>query len=157
MQKKNNAIGGVIFLVLVAIGAIWFIHAATSSSPIVTTTTGRTNDTSSSQSNAPTPPPPAPAPAPQVLLDLSGSGTKQTEKFSTSGDWTLTYNYDCSMLGSQGNFQVFIYNDDGSIDNNDTLVNQLGANGSDTENYYDSGVHYLAINSECSWRVTARE
>ena len=94
---------------------------------------------------------------PVVLLDLTGSGTKQTQKFTTSGDWTLTWSYDCSSaLGAQGNFIVMVYNADGSADYNDTTVNQLGTSGSDTEYYYDAGTHYLSINSECSWHVTAK-
>ena len=49
-----------------------------------------------------------------------------------------------------------VYNDDGSLDSDDGLVNQLGAKGSDTQYYYDAGTHYLSINSECSWHVTAK-
>lgn len=93
---------------------------------------------------------------PQTLLNLSGQGTKQTQKFTTSSDWTLTYSYDCSNFGTQGNFMVDIYNDDGSLDANDTSVNQLGMNGSDTEYYYDAGTYYLSVNSECSWRITVK-
>jgi len=34
-------------------------------------------------------------------------------------DWTMDYSYDCSAFGSRGNFQVYIYNADGSIDYDD--------------------------------------
>lgn len=94
---------------------------------------------------------------PVVLLDLTGSGTKQTQKFTTASDWTLQWSYDCTAaLGAQGNFIVTVYNADGSADYGDTDVNQLGTSGSDIQYYYDSGTHYLSINSECSWRVTAK-
>lgn len=94
---------------------------------------------------------------PAVVLDVSESGTKQTRKFATSGDWTLEWSYDCSAdYGQKGNVEVVVYQDDGSLDMDDTLVNQLGVTGSDTQYYYDAGTHYLSINSECSWHVTAK-
>src|SRR5262245_40841169 len=56
---------------------------------------------------------------PEVLLDVPGSGTKQTQKFTTSGDRTLVWSYDCTgYYGGTGNFQVPVYNDDGSLDSN---------------------------------------
>jgi surface rod structure-forming protein G len=87
------------------------------------------------------------------LLDIRGSGIRQTQKFTASGDWTLTYTFDCSNFGMQGNFQVYIYNDDGSL-STDGGPNDLATNGGTTDYYYDAGTHYLEINSECAWHVT---
>jgi hypothetical protein len=44
----------------------------------------------------------------RTLMDLDGSGTKTTEKFTTEGDWDLRYSYDCSRFGQVENFVVFI-------------------------------------------------
>src|SRR5947209_608132 len=42
---------------------------------------------------------------PQTLLNISGSGTKSTQKFTAASDWDLNWNYDCSKFaGGQGNF-----------------------------------------------------
>ena len=99
---------------------------------------------------------PAPAKTPQVLLDLQGSGTKSTQKFTASGDWDLDWSYDCSSFGNSGNFQVFIYTGSGSPSTSNSPVNELGASGSDTEHYHTGGTFYLEVNSECTWHVTAK-
>ncbi len=107
--------------------------------------------------SAPTPAPaPAPAPhVPQVLLQVSGSGSKSTQTFMAPSTWTLDYSYDCSSFGSQGNFQIFIFNGSGAMVPL-SGPNQLGMSGSDTEYYHSGGQLYLEINSECSWTVTAK-
>ena len=113
---------------------------------------------------APTPPPvptpaptPAPAPQPTTLLSSSGTGTKSTQTFTTpSNSWQLSYTYDCSDYGGQGNFQVYIMTADGSMSFENTGVNELGASGSDTEYYHTGGSYYLEVNSECSWTVNVK-
>lgn len=97
-----------------------------------------------------------PAPTPQTLLDLQGSGTKQTQKFTAAGDWDLNWSYDCSNFGNQGNFIVTVYNSDGSVSFENTEVNQLGSSGSDVQHYHKSGTYYLAIDSECNWTVNVK-
>lgn len=96
---------------------------------------------------------PVPSPSPQVLLNISGSGTKTTQKFTTSGqDWDLAWTYNCAAFGDSGNFIVDVKNSDGSSSDNQG-VNQLGANGADTEHFHSGGTFYLEVNSECSWTV----
>lgn len=97
--------------------------------------------------------PSTPAAAPKTLLDIDGNGSKTTEKFTTQGDWDLRYSYDCSAFGGQGNFQVYIYNGDGSPSFANSGVNQLGASGSDVDHYHTGGTFYLVMNSECRWHV----
>jgi len=109
------------------------------------------NDQSGTNSTAA----PTPSPTPKVLLDISGSGNQQTQPFSTSGDWTIAYTFDCSAFGSQGNFQYEVDNTEGS-ENSDLGANDLAVNGGTTNYYYDAGQHYLTINSECSWHVTVK-
>lgn len=94
------------------------------------------------------------AQAPKTLLDIYGSGSKSTEEFTTTReDWNLTYSYDCSEFGMFGNFQVLIFNGDGSLSWQNSLVNQLGKSGSDVDYYHTGGTFYLVINSECRWHV----
>ncbi len=102
------------------------------------------------------PPTPVVAAAPQTLLDVSGSGTKTTQSFTAAGDWTLGYSYNCSNFGDQGNFQVYVYNSDGSMSFDNAGVNELGKSGSDTEYYHKGGSYYLEMNSECNWHVVVK-
>lgn len=106
---------------------------------------------------APTPTPAqAPAPhVPQVLLQVSGNGQKSTQTFTAPSSWTMEYLYDCSSFGYKGNFQVYVYNANGTL----ALLsgpNELGMSGSDTEYYHQGGQFYLEVNSECSWTITAK-
>ena len=106
----------------------------------------------------PTPKPtatPKPTPAPP-LFRVAGQGIKETRDFAVPAEWTIDYTYNCSNFGIAGNFIVYVYNSDGSLDSNDTGVNELGKRGSgSTANHNDAGTVYLSIDSECSWTVTA--
>ena len=95
-------------------------------------------------------------PATQTLLNLSASGTKTTQKFTAASDWDLDWSYNCSNFGPQGNFQVMIYNGDGSLSLKNALINQLGKSDSGVEYYHNSGTYYLVVNSECSWEIQVK-
>lgn len=96
-----------------------------------------------------------PAPTPQVLLDLQGTGTKQTQKFTARSDWDLNWTYDCTSFGFQGNFVVEVMNGDGTPSLENQAVNQVGKKGADVQHYHKGGTFYLAIDSECDWTVHA--
>lgn len=95
-------------------------------------------------------------PVPQTLLDLSGSGTKTTQKFTAAGDWDLAWSYDCSNFGYQGNFIVSVYNGDGTMSFTNSGINQLGKSGSDVDHYHQGGTFYLQVNSECKWKINIK-
>ena len=79
-----------------------------------------------------------------------------TTQFHTPSTWHLNWHYDCSSFGNSGNFIVDVKNADGSTDFTASAVNQLGAGGDGTQHYFgDDGTHYLDVNSECAWTVTA--
>jgi hypothetical protein len=111
----------------------------------------------------PTPSPTAvptrtPLPTPPTLLSISGSGIKTSKTFSWSGDSVdLTYTFNCSNFGSQGNFQIYFYGV--SILGPtvpDILANDLAAKGGDTTTEYlngSTGPFHLEVNSECKWTV----
>jgi hypothetical protein len=82
-------------------------------------------------------------------LSASGSGSHSTQTFTVPNTWTLAWSYDCSSLGSSGNFIVDVQG--ASVQG----VNQLGSDGSGTETYHSGGTVWLEINSECSWQVKA--
>lgn len=131
-----------LLLLLVIIGVAASSGSKNSSQPAVP-------DKSTAASSAP-----APA-ATKVLLDLPGSGIKQSQKFTAAGDWDLEWSYDCtSFSGGTGNFQIYVYNSDNSPV--DVAANALGAKGSDVSHQHAGGTYYLKMNSECTWRVVVK-
>lgn len=146
--------------ILTAVGIIFVlivIASASSSSKTPTTSQPAQADKStSSSSTSSTPAPTQQAKTPQTLLDLSGSGTKQTQTFIAAGDWDLNWTYDCTAAGGNGNFIVTVYNQDGSVSFDNTPVNQLGAKGGDVQHYHTGGTFYLSVNSECSWTMNVK-
>jgi hypothetical protein len=116
---------------------------------------------SSSPTAAPTPtvrPTPTPlvtpTPAPRPLLDLKGSGIQRSAKFTTAGDWTITWSYDCSKYpGGTGVFQIYVKGD-----TLDVAANELGKSGSGTQpEYTGAGTFYLEMNSVCAWHVVVND
>lgn len=96
---------------------------------------------------------PIPSPSPRVLVDLTGSGIKNSAPFNAPSQWTLTYSYDCSSFGDSGNFIVSLYQGNSPVD---VLVNELSLKGSASTTAYDGGNNmHLEIISECSWHVKA--
>jgi hypothetical protein len=89
-------------------------------------------------------------PAGTVLLNIKGSGTKTTQKFSAKEDWDLRWSFDCANFGTEGNFIV-----DPTGDGFVTPVNQLGKRGSGVEHYHSGGTYYLEVISECDWTLKA--
>src|ERR1700694_1535848 len=88
-----GCLGLIVLIVIIAIASNAGKNPTTTSSPAA----GDNGTRPSAAAAAPT----------TVLLDLTGSGTKTTQKFNAAGDWDLTWTYDCSAFGQQGNFQVF--------------------------------------------------
>lgn len=148
---KHKIITGIIVITVVfgVIGAAGSSNKSGTSVPAApdNTNVGAKNNAAQVQATS------APIKAPQTLLDLTGSGSKSTQKFTTSGDWDLNWTYDCSSFGDKGNFQVFIYTGDGTMSFQNTGVNQLGSKDSGTEHYHTGGTYYLQVNSECSWTM----
>ena len=162
---RNVAIGcGGLIALLIVVGVIGsaLSSGATNSSPAAAISSPSADNASSRPASpAPTPhPSPSPSPhnspspqAPAVLLDMGGSGIKNSAQFNAPDHWRLAYTYDCtSFLGGQGNFQVYLYQGSDLVD---ILVNELGAKGSDTTDVYSGGDGmHLEMNSECNWHVT---
>lgn len=144
-MKRSLAVPVIALAVLAACKTTDKPSQSVPAAPDITTTTDAPT------TDAPTTAAPTIAAAPQTLLELSGSGSKTTQKFTAAGDWDLAWTYNCANFGGSGNFQVFITADDPST--LVTPVNQLGASGSSVEHYHDAGTFYFEVNSECNWTV----
>jgi hypothetical protein len=93
----------------------------------------------------------AKAAAARTVRTFTGSGIQNTPKFTVTATWKLVYSFNCASFGQSGNFQV---DEDGGSDFGGVSVNDLSmARSASTWAYNDGGTHYLAVNSECSWKL----
>jgi hypothetical protein len=83
--------------------------------------------------------------------EIGSSG--DTPTFTQAGPWTMSWSYDCTAYGSEGNFAVDINQPDGD-DAADLGTDELGTSGSGTDYYYDTGQFSLSVISECDWSIT---
>jgi hypothetical protein len=95
-----------------------------------------------------------PVPTPMVLLTFAGSGIKSSEPFTASGDRVdLAYTFDCSVLGSSGNFAMTFYDQNRlALDS----VKELAKSGHDTSIVYISNTappYHVEVNSKCTWTI----
>jgi hypothetical protein len=110
---------------------------------------------------------PAPAASPtkqaattnHVLLTFSGSGIRNSAPFNVGGGpLTVAYSFNCASFGGSGNFQADLYYGNQASLNSDDLsvANALASSGHQTTTVYPQYPgkdYYLAVNSECSWKV----
>lgn len=103
---------------------------------------------------APTVPPATTPPA--TLLQLTGSGTKQTASFNvTHEEWTIAYNFNCTAFANgTGNFNVEVTDPAGGLHPGLAPIVQLAAIGNNSTVEHGAGTYYLSITSECNWGVT---
>jgi hypothetical protein len=106
-----------------------------------------------------------PVASPQVLLDLDGSGTKSTDKFTVAADWNLNWAYDCTAgltrdgaipSGYHCSFIVHVTKPDGHLSLENQGVSQLGVKDQGRESYHTGGTFYLAVEVCCAdntWSV----
>lgn len=94
---------------------------------------------------------------PTVLYQQNGSGSASSPNFTAPTNWNIEWTYNCSALGSSGNFMVTVSQaGTGSLASLEDLpINQLGTSGSGVQHYHYGGKLYLAVNSECSWTIKA--
>ncbi len=105
---------------------------------------------------------PRPPAAPVVLVNLSGSGIRNSAPFTvSSGTLTVSYSYNCASFGGRGNFVADLLSGNQSSLNSDdqSIANALGSSGAATTHVYPTMVgskYYLSVNSECSWTVIVK-
>ncbi len=97
---------------------------------------------------------PASAPALRPLLDVTGRGFGTTQRFRTPAAWTITYRFDCTRYGAEGNFQVVVYTQGQLVE---VAVNRVAWSGrGQALELQAAGETSLQINSECDWQVVAQ-
>ena len=144
-HKVLTVLGG-----LVALGIIGSIASAAGGGNHAAPSTPAAAASSPTAAASTSAPSTAPAATARTVATFSGSGQKNTPRFTVTDTWKLVYNFNCSSFGSSGNFQVY---EDGGKDFNLSVNDLAMSKSSSTWAYNDSGTHYLEINSECSWNV----
>lgn len=76
-----------------------------------------------------------------------------TQQFSVSSTWNMSWSYNCSNFGTTGNFAVDITQPPDDF-NYDVGPNEEGMSGSGVDTYTDTGTFSLIVNSECDWSIT---
>ena len=91
------------------------------------------------------------------LLNIGGVGIKQTQKFTTTGDWDVEWAYDCSNIRIHGQFAFGVADSDTRRGYADTSgVKQTGDKGNGVQHYRRSGSFFLIIDSRCIWHVAVK-
>jgi len=155
---------------LAAVAVIAVIASATSgggsngsseNKPAASDQTGAISGSSASAGSTPaakSTPSTKPAPAKkstagEVLMKSSGSGQKQTQKFTAAGDWDLAYNYDCSNANGLDLFQMYLYDGDGNLAG--VGANSQERKGNDVTHQHQGGTFYVEVNTACTWQIKA--
>jgi hypothetical protein len=82
------------------------------------------------------------------------TGSADTSQFTIGGNgtWKIAWSYSCAGLDPKGSFTV---GQDGASSVDGAYITRLGATGRGvTWAYKDAGTHYLAIRTQCRWRIT---
>jgi hypothetical protein len=94
---------------------------------------------------------PSPKATAHTVATFTGTGSQNTRDFTVTSDWKLSYSFSCASLGESGTFQV---SEDGGKDLSGLTVNDLAeSKSSSVSASNDAGKHYLAIASQCSWKL----
>ena len=94
------------------------------------------------------------APAPRPLLELTGRGFRTSQRFRTRAAWTITYRFDCTRYGAEGNFQVVVYAGGQLVE---VAINDVAWSGRGHAFERQTAAEtYLQINSECDWQVVVQ-
>lgn len=149
-RRGNGLIIAVSMLALFVAGIL--IGRGSVSTPAAPTPAGAVGQPTAAGQPSSQPVASQPAAGPVTLLDTSGNGIKDLPRFTATGDWTMTYTFDCSAFGQAGNFQV---TDAG--DNFGVYANQLAMTGGDSTSEQNTGAVKLSVNSECAWTLKATQ
>jgi hypothetical protein len=84
----------------------------------------------------------------------ASTGSANTSQFTIGGNgtWKIAWSYHCAGLHPNGSFTV---GQDGAASVDGAYITRLGAAGRGvTWAFKDAGTHYLAIRTQCRWRIT---
>jgi hypothetical protein len=88
----------------------------------------------------------SPATGSATLASADGSGDGSVPPFTTTGEWRLSYRFDCGAIGGPSAFVIA----DGSA----TLVRTNAYTGADDLLLRAAGPHTLRVETACDWSVT---
>lgn len=123
---------------------------------VIAAVDGSSSDGATQDPDALSPSTPAAPAAPTTVLNLSGNGDSQTQEFTVSDEWSISYNFDCSNFldGSAGNFAITVEGSDGVPSLTNEGPNALASSGASTVYNHHGGTYYLSILSECNWTLS---
>lgn len=139
-------IGGLIALLVALIVIIAIVQVATGKVSLTPSPSSPAAQASTSPS--------AVATSVGILLDVSGTGPKITERFVTKAGWDMVWSYDCGQNG--GLFSTTVYESNNQTSLNALGMSDVGTRASGVKHYITPGTYYLQISSSCSWRVVIR-
>jgi hypothetical protein len=98
----------------------------------------------------------APTPTPgMVLLDISGSDSKQSQVFTAPDTWDVTWEVQAGTANGAG-ISVIVYDTKGNfVDEVFTAQLDPGGQRSDVTHMHHAGTFYLGIDGIGSWHIKA--
>ncbi len=87
----------------------------------------------------------------RVLVDTSGRGNGDTQRFSVSATWQVTATYDCSGAGAHDRFAVQLMEADG--DASGLIIDTRGRSGDAFSIQQRQDTFSLHIISSCAWKL----
>lgn len=90
----------------------------------------------------------------QIHAVYASTGSANTSQFTIGGNgtWKIAWSYNCAGLHPNGSFTV---GQDGAASVDGAYITRLGTTGRGVAwAYKDAGTHYLAIRTQCRWRIT---
>lgn len=116
---------------------------------------GRTGQRRTGDRTGPSPVQHTGASAPtRIHAVYASTGSANTSQFTIGGNgtWKIAWSYNCAGLHPSGSFTV---GQDGADSVDGAYIARLGAAGRGvTWAFKDAGTHYLAIRTQCRWRIT---
>lgn len=85
-----------------------------------------------------------------VVNHWSGSGIKDTEKFTVGDEWRIDWDF---TPGQYGLLQIYVYNDAGMAG----LAANTQQGGPDTSFQHKAGTYYLKVNALGPWKVVVQD
>ena len=157
MRRVCQCIVGVLVVMLAVAGCTFVTQMARnketqskSAQPTTTTSTTSAGTTTSTESSQPSEQPMV------TRLELTGSGSKTTEKFTVGPEWTVEWSYECTgQFASAGLFNLIPKGSDAVF-----LLPVMSSPGTpkaaDTQHYHEAGEFYLDVLSTCDWHIVVR-
>jgi hypothetical protein len=91
-------------------------------------------------------------PGPATLMTLDGVGVMDSDKFTTTGAWTLFYTFDCARTTSRS-FVLTLYATEGIPVAAPVVASSASGSAEIAQDVV--GTFYVGLTTECAWSVHA--